>query len=107
MLTGFPLGLFLLLVSNHLLDRPDIGRTLLPETLEIENFNELRERSLPRFLLVVRLATEPLRIHAEFSRHLDVRVGKMEALARINPRLVLGREILLPFRHTLLLHWKQ
>ena len=53
MLTGFPLGLFLLLVSNHLLDRPDIGRTLLPETLEIENFNELRERSLPRHGILI------------------------------------------------------
>ena len=43
------------------------------------------------FLLVICLPAKPFRIHAEFSGHLDVHVGKVESLSRINPHLVFRR----------------
>lgn len=48
---------------------------------------------------MVCLATKPLRIHAKLSGHLDVSVGKMKSLPRINPDLILRRELFLLFSH--------
>ena len=58
-----------------------------------------REGEFPWLLLVICFATEFLRVHAKLTRHLDVRMGKVEALPRIDPRLIFGRQILLPLCH--------
>jgi hypothetical protein len=47
--------------------------------------DELRERHLPGFLLVIVELAELLRVHAELARHLHVGVREAMALARLDP----------------------
>jgi len=55
--------------------------------------NELRQRHLPSFLIVVRQTAEFLRVHAQFSCHLHVSRRQMVALRCLNPKLILRRLI--------------
>ena len=82
------LHLLSLLVLYDLLDRPDVLRPLLAEPLEIELFDELGKRRLPRLLSMVRLLPEFLRIHPQFPCHLDVGMGEVKPLASVNPDLI-------------------
>ena len=80
-----------LLVGHYLLDGTDIVWALLLETLEVQLFDVLRQRNLPRLLPVIGLASELLGIHPKFSRHLYMGVGKAEPLSGIDPCLEFGR----------------
>ncbi len=72
----------------------------LSELPLIAVLNELRQRHLPGLLLVICHTSQLLRIHAEFPRHLHVRVRQMIALPRLNPRPELLRNEFC-FRHRL------
>lgn len=91
LLASFSLSLLPFLVLHHLLDGSDVVRLGFAKALEVQILDKFGKWNLPRFLFVVRLATELLRVHPEFACHLDVRVGQMETLPRVNPRLVLRR----------------
>ena len=54
------------------LDRPNIFRALSAEPLLIQLLDELWQRRLPGFLVVIREAPKILWIHAEFPCHLDL-----------------------------------
>src|SRR5437762_2844650 len=75
----------------ELFDRDDHIRTLFPEPLVIQALDELRKGELPWFLPVVGKLPEPLWVHAEFARHLDMRVREVETLPRIDPDLQVAR----------------
>jgi len=85
----FAFRLFSLLVSDDLLDRPDVVRPLLAKTFEIELFDELRKRRFPPLLTMVRLLTEFLRIQAQLPCHLNVGMGEVKSIACIDPDLML------------------
>src|ERR1041385_1654320 len=68
------LGLFGGSPPGALFDRDDDIRAIFPEPLVIQAFNKLRKGELPWFLLVVGKLPEPLWVHAELARHLDMRV---------------------------------
>ena len=77
----FAFRLFSLLVSDDLLDRPDVVRPLLAEPFDIESFDELRKGRFPRLFVMVRLLTEFLRIQAQLPCHLNVIMGEVESIA--------------------------
>ena len=85
----FAFRLLSLLVSDDLLDRSDLARTLLAETFKIELFDELRKGHFPRPLMMVHLLTEFLRIQAQLPCHLNVGMGEVKSLACIDPDLML------------------
>ncbi len=65
--------------------------------------NKLRQRRLPSLLSVVVDLPELLRVHPEFSRHLNLRVGETMPPSCLNPQLQvcryspLGRHLAAPF----------
>ena len=63
--------------------------------LEVQLFDILGQRQLPGFLLRVGQAAELLGIQPQLSGHLDVGMGKMVALPRIDPSLVFFRYLIL------------
>lgn len=84
-----PGGLLFLLLPGVVLDgHHDLG-PLPAEPLTVQMLNEFGQRHLPRLLLVVVLFTEPPRVHAEFSGHLDLRVREPMPLAGVDPNLEL------------------
>ena len=90
--------LFPFLVFHHPLNGPHIFRPLFAEPLKIVVLYEYRQRRLPKFLFMVIQFAEFLRIHPKFASHLNLGMGKLVSLPRINPLLVFGRKIF-PFRH--------
>ena len=88
-LSCFAFRLLSLPISDDLLDRPDVVRSPLAETFEIELFDELRKRRFPRLLTMVRLLTEFLRIQAQLSCHLNMGMGEVKSIACIDPDLML------------------
>ena len=86
-----PGSLFRCCPPGALFDRDDDIRTLFPEPRVIQALDELRKRELPWFLPVVGKLPEPLWVHAEFARHLDMRVREVETLPRIDPDLQVAR----------------
>ena len=88
-LSCFAFRLLSLPISDDLLDRPDVVWPRLAEPLEIKLFDELGKGHFPRFLMMVRLLTEFLRIQAQLSCHLNVGMGEVKSIACIDPDLVL------------------
>ena len=78
-------------VRHHLLNGTDIVRLLLLEVLEVQFLDVLRQGNLPRLLPVIGLAPQLLGVHPEFSRHLNMGVGKVEHLSGVDPYLEFGR----------------
>jgi hypothetical protein len=88
--------LFLLaIIPHHLFDGADVIRPRFLEVLDVQLFDILRQRQLPGFLLRVGQAAELLGIQSQLSGHLDVGMGKMVALPRIDPSLVFVRYLTL------------
>jgi hypothetical protein len=74
------------MVSRDELFKGDhFGGAMHSEALEIDRFNELWKRQLPRFLAVIRQSTELLGIEVQFSRHLNLIIGKTVRLPRLEP----------------------
>ena len=86
-------------IADHLLGGPYVIGPAFLEVLEVQLLDELRQGHLPGLLLRVGEAAELLGIEAQLSGHLDVGIGKMETLPRLDLRLVLLPHILL--RHEL------
>ena len=84
----FAFRLFSLLVSDDLLNRPDVAWSILAKPFDIELFDELRKGRFPRLLMMVRLLTEFLRIQAQLPCHLNVGMGEVKSIARIDPDLI-------------------
>jgi len=76
---------FLPLGLDELLDACHLIRLSFPKAFEVNAFYEVRQRSLPRLLLMVGELTKLLRIHTQFSGHLNLCIRKMEPFACINP----------------------
>ena len=81
------------IVPNWKIESPDpmvtIGHFAKP--FKVEAFNEYRQWSLPRFLSMVIQFAKFLRIHPEFTSHLNVSMGKLMSCPSINPYLILRR----------------
>jgi hypothetical protein len=75
-------------ILHYLLDRAHIIRSVFLEVLEVQLLYILGQGQLPGFLLRVGQAAELLRIQPQLSGHLDVGMGKVVALPRIDPSLV-------------------
>ena len=58
--------------ADFLLDRWNLVRSFLSETLEVEVLDVLPERRLPRLLVVVVQLAELFGIHPELAGHLNV-----------------------------------
>jgi hypothetical protein len=94
-----PLLALLLDFSSALLKRKNSVWLPLAESLEIEMLNEIRQRRFPFLLPVVVDLPELLRVHPEFSRHLNLGVSEMMPLSRLNPNLQIsdfGRHLVAP-----------
>ena len=79
--------LFCLFQTKQFLHRKDPVRAVLAEPLEVEIFDEYRQGSLPRLLLVVVDLAELLRVHPQFPSHLDVGMRQVVASTSIDPGL--------------------
>src|SRR5260370_13364108 len=99
--SGFTLGrLLLLLVARTILDRHhDVG-ALFAEALQVELFDELGQGQLPSFLTMVVELPQALGFHAQFARHLNMRMGEMMALAGVDPLLEVVGYAFARHRHT-------
>lgn len=82
-------------LCNHLLERADIVRPLLLESLQVQLFDVLRQWNLPRFLSVISHASQLLGIHPELSCHLNLSMGQVEPLSGVDPCLEFRRQSLL------------
>lgn len=69
----------------QLLDTPHFVGTGFAETVLVELLNELRERHLPRFLIVVVELAQLRRVQAKFTSHLHVGVGQTVTFPCLNP----------------------
>src|ERR1017187_4393693 len=65
------------------------------ESLEIQSFDELRKRCLPRLLFVIVDLPEFLGVHPEFSSHLNLHVSQPMTLLGFDPRNDFLRDALL------------
>jgi hypothetical protein len=70
---------------QYLFDGTNVFRTTPLEVLDVQLFDESRQRQFPGFLPRVGKATKLLPIQAQLSRHLDVSMEKMVTLPRIDP----------------------
>jgi hypothetical protein len=84
-------GLFLRRLSCAVLDRHDDVRLVPTEPLDIEVFDELGQRGLPRLLAMVVHAAELLRVQPEFARHLHLGMSELVSVAGVDPGLQSGR----------------
>ena len=91
----FSLLFFPAVILHHLLDGTNVFRPRFVEVLEVQLFDILWQRQLPGFLLRVGQAAELLGIQAQLSGHLDMGMGKIVALARIDPSLIFFRYLTL------------
>jgi len=71
--------------------RHDSVRSALAEPALVQHFDELRQGPLPRLLPVVGQATEFLRIHAELTSHLQVRMREVVTMSSLDPGLKIRR----------------
>jgi hypothetical protein len=88
------LRLLRLVARRDLFEGKDRDRTFATKPLEIEARDELGQRRLPRLLPVIIEFAELVRVHAQFARHLQVRVRKAVTPARLRSR----QEFLRKFR---------
>ena len=96
------IGILVLPLSlDNLLNAFDFTRTILSEALKVKVLNEDGQGRFPGLLLVICDLAELLWIHAEFSGHLDMSMGKMVPFANIDPDLILIRDFRL-FCHVLI-----
>lgn len=65
------------------------------ESLEVQSFDELRKRGLPGLLFVIVDLPEFLRVHPEFSSHLNLHVSQPMTLLGFDPRNEFLRNALL------------
>ena len=63
---------FHLFFMHHLFNRPHIIRCRFAESLEIEVFDKLRQRSFPWFLLMVIKTSEIFWVHTKLPCHLNI-----------------------------------
>lgn len=92
------LASFLLLggeLRGAIFQRHDTVRTCLTEPLLVQPLDELRQRKLPRLLVMIGEAAQLFRIHAELAGHLHMGVGQAESPARFDPRLEILRNLVL------------
>jgi hypothetical protein len=73
------------MIPRHLFDGTNVVRSSFLEVLDVQLFNILGQGQFPGFLLRAGQAVELLRIKPQLSGHLDVGMGKMVALPRIDP----------------------
>jgi hypothetical protein len=66
-------------------DRLDLFRLLFTEPLEIDVFDENRQRRFPALLAMIGELSEFLRIHSKLARHLDMHVRQMKPFACLDP----------------------
>jgi len=78
--------LFLLLLSGPILQRKNTVRAGFPKVLEVNMFDKLRQRLLPRFLPVVGQFPELLGIHSQLPGHLDLGMRQMEPFPSLDPK---------------------
>ena len=82
--------LFLLLfcsfLSSPILQRQNAVRTGFPKVLEVNTFDKLRQRLLPRFLSVIGQFPELLGIHSQLPGHLDLGMRQMEPFPSLDPK---------------------
>jgi hypothetical protein len=81
-------------ITDHLLDRTNAVGPDSFEVLEVQLLDIIRQEQFPGFLLGVGQTAELLWIQPQFPGHLDVSIGKLEALPRLDPGLVLFRHLL-------------
>ena len=76
-------------IAHHLLDGTNAIGVVFLEMLEVQLFDELGQGQFLGFLFSVGQSAKLLGIQPQFSIHLDVGMGKMITLPRIDPTLVL------------------
>src|SRR5215468_4686678 len=82
-----------LLGSRAILDRHHALGPLPAEPLPVQVLDELRQRRLPRLLIMVVELAELPRVHPELARHLHLRVRQPEPLPRLDPVLQVLRQL--------------
>src|SRR5438552_928541 len=91
----FPRRLLRVLRARTLFDRRHDVRPFPAESLGIQVLDEVRERCLPGFLVMVVELAELLRVDPEFPSHLHMRMRKAVAHSCVTPVLKVLREFLL------------
>ena len=77
----------LLFSTDSILDGHHTVRTVLAEPFAVEVLDELLERHFPGLLMVVGLLAELFRVHPQLASHLDMGVGQVVTLPRVDPCL--------------------
>ena len=84
--------------GGNFFHREDLIRPLFAELLLVLCLDEFGERQFPGLVCTIGITAEPFWAQTEFSRHLNMRIGKSKLFAGIDPRQELVGNPLF-FRH--------